>query len=271
MSAPMVLNIGWARAASTALRQNFLNRHPDLIAAGRGQPVEEGPAAAILLALKSADDREFSREAPGLRSLWNGYLARADRMVCLTDEELSIGAPGRIRPAQLARRCAELFPEARILAVAREQVDAIGSFYALSQRESFRNPMEFPDWLDRYFLEPASGEDFAYLYAHAATLEAYGKERPRSHSLVLGYHDLKADPSTAYIRIARWLGVSDTACSALPNAVVNASPDGHPTWTADHVAAVGALYEADNRILAADFDVALTGLADRSRRTSNAV
>ena len=102
----MILNIGWARAASTALRQNFLRRHPDLITAGRDQPAEEGPAAMVLHAVKAFDDATFHHEAPALRALWADYLGRTDRTVCLTDEELSIGLPGRIGPAALARRCA---------------------------------------------------------------------------------------------------------------------------------------------------------------------
>ena len=120
----MVINIGWARAASTALRQNFFCRHPDIVTAGSNQRPDEGPAAATLHALKTADDNEFRRELPALRGLWTDYRHRTDGLICLSDEELSIGLPGRIRPAALARRCAELFPDVRILAVAREQIDA---------------------------------------------------------------------------------------------------------------------------------------------------
>ncbi len=257
MSAPMILNIGWARAASTALRQNFLRRHPDLVAAGRDQPAQEGPAAIVLHALKALDDATFRREAPTLRALWVDYLRRTDRTVCLTDEELSIGLPGRIGPAALARRCANLFPDARILAVVRDQVDAIGSFYGLSQRDVFQDQMPFATWLDRFFLNPAHGQGFAYLYTHAATLSAYGEGRKRSDILVLGYDRLRDDPLGAYAAIAGWAGIGVKPCGALPNAVINASPNSHPEWPSASLAAVRALYEADNRILADDFDAGL--------------
>ncbi len=257
MSAPMILNIGWARAASTALRQNFLRRHPDLVAAGRDQPAQEGPAAIVLHALKALDDATFRREAPALRALWADYLRRTDRTVCLTDEELSIGLPGRIGPAALARRCADLFPDARILAVVRDQVDAIGSFYGLSQRDVFQDQMPFATWLDRFFLNPADGQGFAYLYTHAATLSAYGEGRKRSDILVLGYDRLRDDPLGAYAAIAGWAGIGVKPCGALPNAVINASPNSHPEWPSASLAAVRALYEADNRILADDFDAGL--------------
>lgn len=255
MKARMIINIGWARAASTALRRNFLGRHPDLVVAGRDQPEHEGPAALILEAMKTLDDESFRRESSFLKSMWAEYLDRADRLVCLTDEELSIGLPGRIGPAALARRCAVLFPDARILAVVREQHDAIGSFYGLSQRNVFGDSTPFPVWLDRHFLNPADGQGFAYLYTHAATLRAYCEGRSRSDILVLAYDRLRDDALGAYAGIARWMAVCETACAGLPNAVLNASPNGHPEWTAASRTAVRALYEADNRTLAVDFDV----------------
>ncbi|WP_426042652.1 sulfotransferase [Brevundimonas sp. TWP2-3-4b1] len=255
MTGTMVINIGWARAASTALRQNFLARHPDIVTAGSDQRVDEGPAATILSVLKTADDDEFRHRAPALRDLWDDYRRKTDGPVCLSDEELSIGLPGRTRPVVVARRCAELFPEARILAVVREPVDAIGSFYGLAQRETFRDPTPFPDWLDRYFLAPSDGAGFAYLYAHGETLTAWGAGRPQANMMVLDYRRLRTDPTGAYANIARWLAVSEAACEALPNSIVNASPAGPPTWPADRAAAIRALYDADNRILAETWGV----------------
>lgn len=271
MTGTMVINIGWARAASTALRQNFLARHPDIVTAGSDQRVDEGPAATILSVLKTADDDEFRRRSPALRDLWSDYRRKIGGLVCLSDEELSIGLPGRIRPVALARRCAELFPEARILAVVREQTDAIGSFYGLAQRETFRDPMSFPDWLDRYFLEPTDGQGFAYLYSYAATLQAYGEGRKQSDVLVLGYDRLRDDPLGVYAAISDWAGIGVTVCEALPNAVINASPNSHPEWHAASLDAVRALYEADNRILADDFDTRLVQPPPRTTGTYNAV
>lgn len=267
----MLINIGWARAASTALRQNFLLNHPDIVVASRDQPAHEGPAAAVLHGLKSFDETRFRNEAPALRALWSDYVGRTDRLVCLTDEELSIGLPGRVGPAELGRRCGDLFPEARILAVVRDQPDAIGSFYGLSQREVFQDQMPFAAWLDRYFLNPASGQGFAYLYAHAATLKAYGEGRKPSDVLVLGYDRLRDDPLGAYAAISDWAGIGVTVCEALPNAVINASPNSHPEWPAASLAAIRALYEADNRILADDFDTRLVQPPHQPTGTSNAV
>lgn len=264
MNSRMLINIGWARAASTALRQNFLLNHPDIVVAGRDQPAHEGPAAAILHGLKSFDDARFRDEAPALRALWSEYIGRTDRLVCLTDEELSIGLPGRVGPTELGRRCADLFPDARILAVVRDQPDAIGSFYGLSQRDVFQDQMPFAAWLDRYFLNPANGRGFAYLYSHAATLKAYAEGRKRSDILVLRYDQLRDDPLGAYATIAGWAGVDVLLCAALPNAVVNASPNRHPEWSPASLAAVRALYEADNRHLAADFDTPLSQPAPRT-------
>lgn len=254
MSSATIICIGWARAGSTALRQNFLRRHPDLVVAGRDQPESQGPAAAILHILKTADDDEFARQALAMRADWDDYRRRTDGVLCLSDEELSIGLPGRIRPANLALRCAQLFPAARILAVVREQVEAIGSFYGLAQRETFRDPTPFPDWLDRYFQASADG-GFAYLYAHAATLDAYGAGRPKADMLVIDHQRLREDPLGAYTAIAQWMDVSQDACSKLPTARVNASPGGHPGWPPERRESIRAMYEADNRRLAATFGI----------------
>ena len=254
----MLINIGWARAASTAFRQNFLLNHPGIVVASRDQPAHEGPAATILHGLKSFDDARFRDEAPAFRAMWSEYLGRTERLVCLTDEELSIGLPGRVGPAQLGRRCADLFPDARILAFVRDQPDAIGSFYGLSQRDAFQNQMPFAAWLDRYFLNPANGRGFAYLYAHAATLKAYADGRKRSDILVLHYDQLRDDPRGAYVTIAGWAGIDMQLCAALPNAVINASPNRPPEWCPASLAAVRALYEADNQLLAAEFETHLS-------------
>lgn len=271
MNTSAILNIGWARAASTALRHNFLRCHPDLVAAGSDQPAHEGPAAAILHALKTFDDDTFRSESPALRALWSDYLSRTDRTVCLTDEELSIGLPGRVGPMELGRRCADLFPGARILAVVRDQPDVIGSFYGLSQRDVFQDQMPFASWLDRYFLNPANGLGFAHLYTHAATLKAYAEGRKRSEILVLRYDLLRDDPLGAYATIAEWADVDVQLCAALPNAVINASPSRHPEWSPASLAAVRALYEADNRLLAADFDTHLSQPAPRTTGAIDAV
>lgn len=250
MSSNTIICIGWARAGSTALRQNFLGRHPGLTVAGRDQAGSQGPAAEILHILKTAPDDDFVRQAPALRAAWDDCRRQSEAIVCLSDEELSIGLPGRVRPADLARRCALLFPEARILAVVREQVEAIASFYGLAQRDTFRDQTPFPDWLDRHFLAPAGG-GFAYLYAHAATLEAYGAGRPRADMLVIDHQRLRQDAHGAYRSIAQWMGVSQEACDDLPDATLNASPLGHPAWLPKQLEAVQAMYKADNLRLTA--------------------
>lgn len=267
MNSDMIICIGWARAGSTAMRRNFLGRHPGLAVAGRDQAESQGPAAEILHIIKTASDDDFVRQAPVLQAAWDNYRRRSEAIVCLSDEELSIGLPGRIRPADLARRCARLFPEARILAVVREQVEAIGSFYGLAQRDAFRDQTPFPDWLDRHFLAPTDG-GFAYLYAHAATLDAYAVGRSRADILAIDHRRLREDSFGAYSVIAQWMGVSQEACGDLPDTTLNASPDGHPPWPSERLDAVRALYEADNHRLAASYGIAFGPHRQGRRRGS---
>ena len=260
----VVLNIGWARAASTAFRLNFLARHPDVLAVDRNQPAADGPGARILQQLKTASEGDFAGEAAGLQADWGAYARdHQDRLVCLSDEELSIGIPGRSSPAAIAARCGVLFPGARTLAVVRGQVESVRSFYVLSQREGLGPKAPFAEWVERFFLAPPPGRGFAYLFTHAATLSAYRAWQLPEDIFVLPYDQLKSDPAAAYLAVARWLGVSEAACEALSNHRINESsreiPQDRPgpAYTPDLEAAVRGLFEDDNHRLADEFGVVL--------------
>ena len=67
------------------------------------------------------------------------------------------------------------------------------------------------------------------------------------------------------------MAVDEPACAELPNARLNASPNGHPPWTAVSAAAIGALYEADNRALAEEFGVTFSRSQSAGWNTADAV
>lgn len=223
---PPVIHIGWARAASTAFRQNFLKRHPQIRAVERSQPYSEGPSAMVLQHVKVATGQEFRRFRNELCSEWRAYHRHhEDQTICITDEELSIGLPhSGVAPAEIARRCGFLFPNARILAIVRDQVDAIRSFYALSQMLRQPETTSLPQWTRHFFSNPMEGEDFTYLFAHMTTLRAYLEWCPKRDIFVLPYDRLKSSPGAAYRDIAQWLGISEEACALFPNEMVNVSP-----------------------------------------------
>lgn len=225
MSCRVVLNIGWARAASTAFRQNFLTRHPDIVAVDRGQSILEGPAAAMLLHLKAADDARFRRYSAALCSEWESFEQQiAQPVLCLTDEELSIGLRSTgIDPRMIAKRCGSLFPEARTLAIVRDQVDAIRSFYALAERQGGTEGLSLSDWTRRFFLAP-EGRGFSHLFDYMATLQAYLEWQPRHDVIVLPYDRLRNNHAAFYAEVADALGISEQPCEQLPNEIVNASP-----------------------------------------------
>lgn len=259
MTAPVVVNIGWARAASTAFRQNFLRQHPDLFTLDRSGSLLGVDASLILQTLKGADDATFQAELPGLRRRWENLVRdRGHRVLCLSDEELSIGHMRTgILPVTIARRCATLFPGARTLAVVRDQVDTLRSFYHLAARATRGALPLFPDWVDQYFLHPALGDDFRYLFSYMPTLLAY-RAQPGSDICVVAYDRLKTSHADVYRDVARWLGVSESACNPLPNNVVNASPSVAADYAPGQSLAVNALFAADNAQLAREFGVSFS-------------
>jgi hypothetical protein len=277
MKTSVVLNIGWARAASTAFRQNFLNLHPEILASGRGQLYSEGPSAIILQHIKGADDAEFQHYVPELRAEWQAYeQEHRQRVICVSDEELSIGVRDRgIPPTTIAARCGMVFQRARTLAIVRDQADAIRSFYTLAQRQGREDQHSFAGWVDRYFLEPTDGRGFSYLFAYMSTLRAYLRWQPRQDILVVPYDLLRMNHAAVYADVACWLGVSVSACESLPNNMVNASQtarmDVLETWgrrgsvapqargpyeySPGQEARISALFEQDNKGLAREFGI----------------
>jgi hypothetical protein len=257
----VLIHIGWARAASTAFRQNFLRRHPQILAVDRFQQFEDGPAAAILQHLKSGENGKFQDHLAPLSQAWTRYArSRSGRLICLTDEVLSIGLPNTgVLPTAIAARCGQLFPGARVLAVVRDQVDAVRSLHALSLRDS-RDRTPLSQWVDRYFLDPISGENTAHLFSYMDTLQAYLDCQRTRDVFVLPYTRLRDDPQRAYRDIASWLGISPSACRNLPNEIVNASPRPDTalksaawSFAPGQEAAIRELYANDNDRLKREF------------------
>jgi hypothetical protein len=266
----IVIHIGWARAASTAFRQNFLMRHPDILSVDRKQQLSDGPAAATLHHCKSATASEFRHLRNGQRSAWAAFQrGRRDQILCITDEELSIGLPNRaVAPIEIAGRCAALFPGARVLAIVRDQVDAIRSFYILSRLVGHPRSISLSEWVQQFFIAPSEGKDFSYLFAHMATLSAYRSWCSKQDILVLPYERLKNSPVEAYRDVARWMGISEDVCALLPNEVVNVSPpilsleqrgrsagEPAPHYSAGQEDKIRRRFEADNRDLEREFGI----------------
>lgn len=224
MSSRVVLNIGWARSASTAFRQNFLTQHPEIHVCGRDQPILDGPGARILKNLKSMDAPTFLSNSAELGSAWADYARRQSKpVICLSDEEMSIGLLNTgVQPKEIATRCALLFPGASTLAIVRDQVDAIRSFYGLATRQGGTAELSLSDWTRTYFIEP-KGRGFSYLFDYLATLRSYLEWQPRRDLTVLAYDGLKTRHASFYSEAANALGISEDAARQLPNEIVNAS------------------------------------------------
>lgn len=256
MTSRVVLNIGWARAASTAFRHNFLERHPEIRAVDCRQIFFDGPGAFLLNQLKTASDAEFRQNAPALRAEWEAYVAGQDvPIVCLTDEELSIGRPdAEATPEAIAARCAVLFPKARTLAVVRDQPEAIASFYGLAARYGSTEGLSLSAWARRHFLE-SQGQGFAYMFDYARTLGAYLAWQAPEDVVVLPYD--RSGGARTHAAAARALGVSAAACSDLPVEILNASehPGTRPSYETGVEVEIRELYAASNRRLADRFGI----------------
>jgi hypothetical protein len=257
---PIVLHIGWARAASTAFRQNFLARHPELVTVGRAQPSSQGPAAYTLQNIKCAAEAEFQQHSGALVADWAGFARGAvGRTICLTDEELSIGLPGTgITPTAIAERCGHLFPHGRVVAIVRNQVDAIRSLYGLSQTLDRQGRIPLSAWVRKHFLEPEPGRGATHLFEHETTLRAYAAWCARRDMLVIPYERLAATPGGVYAEVAGWLGITMEPGLQFPNGRVNVSPrDLQDEYAPGQEEQIRALFARDNEALRREFGIAL--------------
>jgi len=226
---PKLLHIGWARSGSTALRLNFLSRHSGLLTVGRDRSPTAHPIAQALACIKETGSELFEKTCDTFQaSISTIFAGDYDRIVCISDEELSIGRPGKpVGPREIGARCGRVFADARVLAVVRDQTEAIRSLYGLAQflRPS---PEPFGEWVERCFLQPnADTVGFSDLFAYMKTLKGYLHWCERADLLVVPYHEFARDAYGVYRSVAEWLGISPDICASFPNDRVNAS-DGGP-------------------------------------------
>ena len=176
----IVLHIGANKTASTTLQRCLFSQHDDLDYLGHDGPGFE-TYGDIVTSLTMDDDLYFPRER--CVDLLKSYKNKNPQKTLLySDEDIMTSH----FPTVCSRRLYELFPNAEILVVVRNQMTAIPSYYAnhgihLRPAPSchFKRYVSFDDWMNycQMFMSRSPLAGFFYNKILCMYAELFGKDR----------------------------------------------------------------------------------------------
>jgi hypothetical protein len=210
---PVLIHIGYPKTATSWLRPRFFG-NPDTgylwLSNSKGQPVH-----------RIVRDRPLEFDGADVRREFEPLLREADQanlLPVVSLERLSGHAfSGGFDSKQIADRLREVFPEARILAVVREQRSMILSTYTQYVREGGTLPL-------KHFIKPRSTKSmrvpsfdlrhFQYHHLLSYYRRLFGPERV----LALTYEQFVRDPADFVSKVARFAGrpVESDVLASLP-------------------------------------------------------
>ena len=174
-----IIHIGANKAASTTLQRHLFNKSEYLSYLGE-DCIDYHKYKVCLDSLVSDDDFHFS--FIDAEKIFYNQIEYSDKKTFIFSNEDILTS--RV-PTQCATRLHKLLPDAKILIIIRNQLDAIVSWYAnhgayLKQvpRNYWRRYVSFDDWLEYCFSFPKYSPLESYLYHKHLSLyrDLFGKE-----------------------------------------------------------------------------------------------
>lgn len=207
-----VIHIGFPKTATTTLQESFFGRQASLTNLAR--PFCDRERSRICTALALGDDDEYDEEAlaravASARDSGPGPLLYSDETV----------VNSRIRTIA-AKRLKRLFPDAHIIAVLRNQLDAFASYYAAHGSKLRPAPepysgrhVSFANYLDFHYANPKRG--FLPTLRYDAILELYAGLFGEERIHILLFEQFKQDRPEFMASLAAILGVDAEEAGAL--------------------------------------------------------
>lgn len=223
--APVAIHIGLMKTGTTTLQEHVFPRCPGLASFGKPRPALARPIRAIT----TLDEARWSQARPAVIDAFRQGLVGAGPRVLLSEEEFSVG--GEIDSdadrATIAGRLADLFPEATILVVVRNQVTALQSLYGYVHARG-ASTGGFGPWLAQHDARttPHRGLD---LFDYDALVSLYLARFPAERVKVLLYEDMVARWDAFLAAFAVAIGLPADAMRAIENRRHNARPAGLDT------------------------------------------
>ena len=199
------IHIGFPKTASTTLQDQFFAKLNGV--ANTGRPFESRETIKLVTGLALDDDGDYDEKAMAARI----EQARASGAeVLLHSDETVVNTSIRMIAAKRLHR---LLPEAKIIAIVRNQFDALESYYAGHGRQLRPAPqpwggryVTFDNFIAFHVGNPRRGPLPTFDYAH--NLETYASLFGEKNVHVLLYEDFVSD-RTAFLRsLAEILGLN---------------------------------------------------------------
>jgi len=201
-----IIHIGFPKTATTTLQDHVLAKMPGV--ANVGRPSDDADHATMVNALALEDDGDFDE------ARLSAHIARArdsDAQTLIYSDETVMNSPIR---TIAAKRLHRLMPNAEIIAVVRNQFDALESYYAGHGRQLRPAPppwggrhVTFENYLAYNLENPHRGALPTFDYSSNLAIYAglFGEDRIH----VLTYEDLVQNRDAFFASLALILGITE--------------------------------------------------------------
>lgn len=217
---PVAIHIGLMKTGTTTLQEHVFPRCSGLTCFGKPRQALARPIRAIT----TLDNARWSVARPAVIDAFRQGLANAGPRVLLSEEEFSVG--GEIDSdadrATIAGRLANLFPEATIIVVVRNQLTALQSLYGYLHARA-GNLGGFGSWLAEHDARttPHRGLD---LFDYDTLLSLYFARFPPERVKVMLYEDMVAGWDDFLAGLAVAIGLPASAMRGVENRRHNTRP-----------------------------------------------
>jgi hypothetical protein len=212
MPGPVFVHAGLAKTGTTTLQQEVFSKAPAIAYLGK----------TLVPALLDAARRQLTRvparrfDADAARAAFDAYRAGREGVAVFSDEDLSVWK--FLDPAVMGARLAAVFPDCRLILVARRPRDWVASQYAF--RLSTWRPDTFDGvnaWLDKHLDRLEVGSDVAEI-RFAETFRRLRDAAGGPPCLVLPYELMAADITAFLAEVEAFMGLGGQLRALAPAA-----------------------------------------------------
>ena len=221
---PVVIHTGVIKTGTTALQVNVFANAPGIHYLGKPPALASPRARTFLASLTHLDEARWQERAFALREDLAVLVHTDAPRILISEEEFSVGsADGLVTRRMVCRRLAELFPEATIVIVIRDQRTALQSLYAYWCDLRGGRPKGFNDWL-RDLADKESRPHGLAIFDYATMIREHEDLRGRARVEVLLYEEFRDEYADFMIKLLGIIGVDLALAGAFSNVPLNVRP-----------------------------------------------